>query len=74
MCRTNTTASHLPSAEPVAVWQERESEVNIDDALAASFPASDPPAWNPGLARPCPDDPLSDGVAETGPNSAVPSR
>ena len=24
----------------------------IDDALADSFPASDPPPWNPGVARP----------------------
>ena len=24
----------------------------MDDTLAASFPASDPPAWNPGLAHP----------------------
>lgn len=33
-----------------------ERELAIDDALEASFPASDPPAWNPGLARVVPDD------------------
>jgi hypothetical protein len=26
----------------------------IDDVLADSFPASDPPSWNPGIARPDP--------------------
>ena len=26
----------------------------IDDVLAGTFPASDPPAWTPGLARPAP--------------------
>jgi hypothetical protein len=26
----------------------------IDDVLAGTFPASDPPAWNPGIARPAP--------------------
>jgi hypothetical protein len=29
----------------------------IDDTLAATFPASDPPAWTPGIARPAPDPP-----------------
>ena len=27
----------------------------IDDVLAGTFPASDPPAWTPGMARPAPD-------------------
>ena len=26
----------------------------IDDVLAGTFPASDPPSWTPGLARPAP--------------------
>ena len=26
----------------------------IDDVLAGTFPASDPPAWMPGMARPAP--------------------
>jgi hypothetical protein len=28
---------------------------DIDDALAGTFPASDPPAWTPGIARPAPE-------------------
>jgi hypothetical protein len=27
----------------------------IDDVLADTFPASDPPAWTSGIARPAPD-------------------
>ena len=46
----------LPTDERVAVRRERPSESAIDDALAGSFPASDPPAWNPGMARPVPVD------------------
>jgi hypothetical protein len=44
------------TGERVAVRPEPRSEPAIDDALAASFPASDPPPWNPGLARACAED------------------
>jgi hypothetical protein len=30
------------------------AERAIDDVLQDSFPASDPPSWNPGIARPDP--------------------
>jgi hypothetical protein len=48
------SSRRLPTHEDAAVRRERQSELAIDDALAGSFPASDPPAWNPGMARPIP--------------------
>ena len=36
------------------------AERAIDDALADSFPASDPPSWNPGITRLAPDGDLAD--------------
>lgn len=44
----------MPTSRHVAGRGELRTELAIDDALAGSFPASDPPAWNPGIARPIP--------------------
>ena len=68
MFHTNTAIESrggtLSAIMPVGVWlhgraddfSERQkrlaAERAIDDILADSFPASDPPSWNPGLSRP----------------------
>jgi hypothetical protein len=70
--RTSTEIRHRSAAiAPIIVGvdgrlDERSSasrrlavERGIDDVLADSFPASDPPSWNPGVARP---DPVVSGL------------
>ena len=44
-----------PFAEEPSVRRSRfAAEQALDAVLADSFPASDPPSWNPGFARPSP--------------------
>ena len=53
--RTRAVASIVPAAVRVDdFWDRRDrlaAERAIDDVLADSFPASDPPSWNPGITR-----------------------
>jgi hypothetical protein len=43
----------------------------IDDVLAGTFPASDPPAWTPGIARPAPQHNTSAATNEGRPTDAM---
>jgi hypothetical protein len=48
-----TIATVDPVAEETRTRQRRlAAEEALDAVLADSFPASDPPSWNPGFARP----------------------
>src|SRR5690349_11417616 len=39
-------------AHHATLREHRLAERALDDVLADSFPASDPPSWNPGVVRP----------------------
>ena len=53
---------NVSTSNRAAVRHERERELAVDETLAESFPASDPPSWNPGIVRPAPAR-TSDGIA-----------
>jgi hypothetical protein len=46
---------HAPASPPIVVT------INVDEVIEASFPASDPPSWTPGIARPAPVDAKNGG-------------
>jgi hypothetical protein len=60
--RDGTRTAILPAMVGVGAFTDEFSdrrtrltaERALDEVLADSFPASDPPSWNPGIARPTP--------------------
>ena len=61
--RDGTLPAILPAIAGVGAFSSDEFsnrrtrlavERALDEVLSDSFPASDPPSWNPGIARPTP--------------------
>jgi hypothetical protein len=69
--RDNTIAAVVPAvvgvgsiADEISDRQARlAAERALDEVLAESFPASDPPSWTPGIVRPGPADRLTQEAA-----------
>ena len=59
--------SHVDPALARGVDQiPRSATRSVDTTLEDSFPASDPPSWMPGMARPAPAGDVSDVKEEPG--------
>ena len=50
--RSNALSKHAPLQPVASVIPPSPAEIDIDDTLEQSFPASDPPAWTLGR-NPC---------------------
>ena len=58
------TLARVSSCVPAAVSDRGHLSASwIDDVLTDSFPASDPPSWTPGMARPAPTHELNEHEA-----------
>ena len=62
-----TALAHVAGCIPAAAISVgcRLSATWVDDVLTDSFPASDPPSWTPGMARPAPTLTMNDDGANT---------
>ena len=69
----------LRGVGPAEGQSRRAAEAALDQILADSFPASDPPGWTPGIARPAGqmvadqqvDDPMTQPEARSGNDDAI---
>ena len=80
--RAGTAAAILPTIGGVGRFADEsnqgrsrlDAEQALDEVLADSFPASDPPSWNPGIARPKPHGEYFKAVADPSARTGASSR